>query len=451
LPSIPFSPRNRTLFALLAGLVLIACSDGGGGGGSLAALGIDDGASSGLSKSGTASPEKSIKVGLDTGALVEIPAGAVTKDVKVSLERPADGKALELVNRLPKAEERVASAPYVLTPHGTKFQHDVTVKLPLAKPDARGLAVAWLEDEDDKTWKVLAAPEVEGDKAVVKLRHFSVLLLIDEVWDLELDAGTSNAGSDGAASDVDAGGDTEDAESPDEGEDAESMVERDAAAVEIDAGTGEDDASDGTPEAGGAADGGVRSDASTGHDAGPDGSVLLTRLSQCGMVSQQGLFYDPLISNPISQCHYRCVLDGTCSDLESLYCFGGEAGYSSQTYTCFESCSPTPFTCPDQTLGAHCDGYLDCVNGEDEVGCDPSYVDCGGGLHLPSATRCDGDPDCPGAQDEIGCRVHLCDGGFAIAIELMCDGFVDCSDGSDEPASCAIVMCGVDADAAVGL
>lgn len=449
MPSIRLNLRTWIPLALFAGVAMTACSDGGGGG-PLAALGIDDGASGGLSKSETASPGKSVRIELGTGAELEIPAGAVTKNVRVLLERPADGKALELVNRLPKVDDRIASAPYVLTPHGTKFQNDVTVKLPLAKKDAASVSVAWLEDENDKTWKVLAEAEIEGETATVKLRHFSVLLLIDDVSGLAvLDAGTSTDGEDAAAGDVDAGVETEDGGSPDE-RDAGPTVELDGGPDEIDAGTGaDDDAGDMTRDASTGADSSAPVDASAG-DGGPDASELLARLTECGMVSQQGLFYDPLITDPITLCHYRCVLAGTCSDVEGLFCFGGDVAYSSPTYACFEACAPTPFTCPDQTLADHCDGYLDCIDGEDEVGCEPSYVQCGSGSRLPSDTRCNGVPECPGAEDEIGCRVHTCDGGFVIPVELMCDGFSDCSDGSDEPANCAIVSCGVDPDAAVG-
>jgi hypothetical protein len=297
-----FRVRSKSSVSLFIACALLACSDGGGGS-SLAALGIDDGASAGLSKSANASPEKSVRIALETGALVEIPAGAVTKDVKVSMERPEDGKALDLVNRLPKAADRIASAPYVLTPHGTKFQSDVTIKLPLSKKDATAVSVAWLEDEDDSDWKVLANAQIEAGKAAVKLKHFSVLLLIEDARDLpRLDAGSESR-------DQDAGAEVRDATLPDQGEDAEIGVELDASSDEPDARAALD-AGDDPLDAATRTDAQQPPDASAGGDAALPASSLLTKLTQCGLVTQQGSLPEPELSDPTSRCHYRCCWPG---------------------------------------------------------------------------------------------------------------------------------------------
>jgi Low-density lipoprotein receptor domain class A len=431
--------HSRLRLSLFIACVLSACSDGGGAA-SLAGLGVDDGASRGLKKTETASADKGATIDLDTGAKVDIPPGAVTKDLKVSMERPADGKALDMVNRLPKAADRVASAPYVLTPHGTKFQQDVTVTLPISKGEAREVSVAWLEDEDDQAWKVLSAAQVEGDKATVKLKHFSVLLLIEDTAGLvHLDAGSegSDAGPDGVEGD--AGAATRDAAPPDEREDAATMVD-----PELDAGGDELDAGTDTPDAAEPTDAHQLPDGTVGVDGAVMQGLLLTKLDDCSLILQPGRLTEPVLSTPIWRCQYQCLLAGPCLDAQLFYCENGDTTYSVETQACFSACGPTLFTCPDQQQGYfHCDGIFDCANGEDEVGCDPPPFRCDAGNLLPSYERCNGTPVCQGAEDEIGCTVHICDTTRVIPAKLVCDGVSDCDDGTDEPASCAVVDCAV--------
>jgi hypothetical protein len=432
------SPHSRLRLSLFIACVLSACSDGDGGASSLAGLGIDDGASLGLKKTETVSADKGASIDLDTGAKVDIPAGAVTKGLKVSMERPADGKALDMVNRLPKVADRIASAPYVLTPHGTKFQKNVTVTLPLSKGEAREVSVAWLEDEDDKDWKVLSAAEVEGGKAVVKLNHFSVLLLIEDSSGLvQLDAGTGPDEGDASA-------ETRDADTPDETEDAETMVdpELDAGGDELDAGTDRPDATE--PADAAASDAQQLSDGAVTADGAVMEALLLTRLDECSLILQQGRLTEPVMSDPIWHCQYRCLLAGPCLDAQLFYCENGDTSYSVETQACFSACGPTLFTCPDQREGYfHCDGYPDCANGEDEADCDPPAFRCQAGNLLPSYERCNGTPVCPDADDEIGCRVQICDTARVIPYKFVCDGVFDCDDGTDEPATCAVVDCSI--------
>jgi hypothetical protein len=443
-----FRACSKLSLSLFTAFALIACSDGGGGS-SLAALGIDDGASAGLSKSANASADKGVRIALETGALVEIPAGAVTKDVRVSMERPADGKALDLVNRLPKAADRIASAPYVLTPHGTKFLSDVTIKLPLSKKDATAVSVAWLEDEDDSDWKVLASAEIEGDKAAVKLKHFSVLLLIEDASDLpRLDAGGVSTDEDGGESAGDAGDEARDATPPDQDEDAEIGVELDAGTDELDASAAEPDARAALDAGDDPLDAATRADAQPAADAsaGGDGAVpagsLLAKLSQCGLVTQQGSLPEPELSDPISRCHYRCLLAGPCSDMEGFYCLNGDTTYTSETQACFSGCGPTFFVCPDQSQGYfQCNGVFECLNGEDEAACDPPYFQCPSGGRVPSYMRCNQVFDCQAGEDEQGCTWHVCDAEQMLPPDYVCDGYADCLDGTDEPASCAVVTC----------
>src|SRR5688572_6866466 len=143
---------RRSAMLAVSVWVFAACSgnDGIASSGSLKALGVDDGASKGAAITREVTGEKSERLELSTGAALQLPKGALEKATTIGMERPADGKALDLVQRFKTDQDRIASAPYVLTPHGTKFQEEVTVTLPLAKSGSREVSVAWLENENDK-------------------------------------------------------------------------------------------------------------------------------------------------------------------------------------------------------------------------------------------------------------------------------------------------------------
>jgi len=171
--------------ACVLGLVLLGagCSsappDEQDGGPSSEELGIDDGASKGAETHAMAGPEQAATLSLQTGAELEIPAGALAADLSLSLERPSDEVALKLVKHL-DANQKLASAPYVVTPHGTLFTKAVNVTLPMtAGSDVSRLKVVWLEDEEDTTWELLTTPTVVGNKASFTLNHFSVLALVE--------------------------------------------------------------------------------------------------------------------------------------------------------------------------------------------------------------------------------------------------------------------------------
>src|SRR5262245_28530079 len=127
---------------LLALLGLVGCSSPSGSPakGPLVELGIDDGASAGQKKSGRASVQEGVTVALENGASVAVPKGAVEKDLDIGIERPADAEAIKFVEHLDKGSdgkgektsEKVASAPYVVTPHGAKFKEDVEITLPVS-------------------------------------------------------------------------------------------------------------------------------------------------------------------------------------------------------------------------------------------------------------------------------------------------------------------------------
>jgi hypothetical protein len=146
---------------------------------SLTELGIDDGASAGESISALATPAAGATLELETGATLSVPAGALEKELELSMKRPEDKEALALIKSVSKSD-KVASAPYVLTPHGAQFKKSVEITLPLGKGrDQSKIAVAWLEDEQDTSWELLGTPKIVGDKAKIALDHFSVLVLLE--------------------------------------------------------------------------------------------------------------------------------------------------------------------------------------------------------------------------------------------------------------------------------
>jgi hypothetical protein len=181
------------------------------------------------------------KIVLKTGATLTIPAKAVDHQVTIAMERPSDKDALQLVKSV-KSVSAIASAPYVLTPHGTTFKQPVTIELPVSKDTQKRLVVAWLEDEDDHEWKKLGTPVVKGGVATLELAHFSVVMLMeegksgfsaDDASDAGADAGATSTGDAGSA---DASAPKRDAATP------VSEPDADGTAAETDAGTFEDEA-----------------------------------------------------------------------------------------------------------------------------------------------------------------------------------------------------------------
>ncbi len=412
--------RSFVLLATLFCCAAIAC-DGGGGKSELADLGVDDGYSKGISTSAMVDGSQDVRLSLKSGALVDVPAGAVTKDVKISIERPEDSKAIKLVDNL-KTPGRIVSAPYVLTPHGTTFKEDVKVTLPIAKDSGKSLTVAWLADEKDTQWKLLGVPKSNGEKATITLKHFSVLLLVEGDEDLEpmeegpdvggeqLDAGSSapEAGS----SERDAGVDTFDAGGA---LDAGVVVTRDAS----------------TPP--------VTVDAATLVDGGQmPASPFYTRLQQCGLIERGGSIYEPPVYGPYQSCIFGCFTRSSCDDIRLAACAGE---LSIGILDCFDACVPT-IVCPDQTSGLRCDGFADCLDGSDENSCGNLYFQCSAGQSILSENRCDGVVDCLNGRDELDCPHHICpSNGASLPPDAVCDGFDDCGDGSDEPPTCAVLVC----------
>uniref|UniRef100_A0A3B5QSP6 ST14 transmembrane serine protease matriptase b n=1 Tax=Xiphophorus maculatus TaxID=8083 RepID=A0A3B5QSP6_XIPMA len=113
------------------------------------------------------------------------------------------------------------------------------------------------------------------------------------------------------------------------------------------------------------------------------------------------------------------------------------------------SCAPMQMKCKNNICKAKfwmCDGVDDCGDNSDEDGCGKcgaAEFSCRNGRCVSDALRCDGRDDCGDASDESTCQKSLqlpcsdftfrCRSGRCISkLNPECDGTPDCEDGSDE-------------------
>lgn len=169
-------------------------------------IGVDDGASEGVAQALKIDGSREARIELKTRGAVTLPKGALSETVEIGIERPADEDAIKLVKPL-KDYLAIVSAPYVLTPHGTKFKAPVTVEIPITKQTDKKLVVGWLENESDKSWKRLGEPTVRDGVAKIAVDHFSVLILLEEERAnlAGEEAAEGGAGADAGVSSYDAG------------------------------------------------------------------------------------------------------------------------------------------------------------------------------------------------------------------------------------------------------
>lgn len=440
--------RLGRVAVLISMVAVFACGDPESEGEDTAGgLGIDDGASRGESRVVLVRGDSEINLALSTGASVVLPAGAVKSPVNIGIKRPSDTEAVGLVASVGR-NRKIASAPYVVTPHGTTFEKDVKLTLPVANAAAgKRLQVAWLENEQDKNWKVLGPATAVDKKVIVPLKHFSVLVLLEDDGTVD----TADAGVDPGVERPD------DASAPGDGL-------RDASPVEThsDGATGEDPRLDGGINVGGDVDGGVllpEAAVDTRNDSGlpadedptaPDAAIamdyeqqLYMRLQQCQMVSRQGEF--SFVSTTYEQsdrCELQCLLTISCSALGAEFC---SAPDSDETTACWAGCMGLATTaCAQESqaqVAIRCDALDECLDGSDESNCpSSSYFYCNDGARIAAWDRCDGVPHCGDGADEASCQygsnVFACSDGSYVPRQWECDGAQDCADASDE-RSCA--------------
>jgi hypothetical protein len=449
---------------LVACFALAGCGDDeGGGDDDPGLLGIDDGAAQGVRRSALVRGDRDVTIPMPTGASVFIPMGAVTKPVKIGVERPSDGKAVPLLKDL--GTRKAASAPYVLTPHGTQFVKDVKITLPVANASVgRRVQVATLENEQDTTWEILGVATALG-RVEVTTSHFSVFVLVEELG--QPDASVPQPTTDGGLWPSEAG------PLPSDGG---GVVGMDGAIAMNEGGTVDTSVQP-------VADAYVpRPDASAPEAYG---ARILSRMRTCNMLAREGEFSLDLTGRDTGDlCFAECLAVGPCADLVQEFCGDGEL--SDQFVGCWAAClGRSTVSCATESsnsVAVACDGYAECTSGQDEMMCaagtvfacasggetvasfercngqdecedgsdelnctnpSASFI-CSDGERLPSAWQCDGERDCTDGADELNCqgRTFTCTNGSATyPIRSVCDLESDCSDGSDEPSRCAALRC----------
>lgn len=179
-------------------------------------------------------------------------------------------------------------------------------------------------------------------------------------------------------------------------------------------------------------------DGGGGGGANPIQSALIA----CGLATS-GIFGGPAADDAFGHCMTECISTGSCAELQDLYCDFGPTG-EAFVDACAEQCLQAHgHACDDTMISPYavCDGFEDCADGSDEVGCAPGFI-CGDGSEIPSIWQCDGFEDCTDGSDEAGCNSQLftCGDGSQVPLQWQCDQEPDCPDGSDE-AGCAMLTC----------
>ncbi|XP_022111038.1 low-density lipoprotein receptor 1-like [Acanthaster planci] len=105
------------------------------------------------------------------------------------------------------------------------------------------------------------------------------------------------------------------------------------------------------------------------------------------------------------------------------------------------NCSEGSYICNDGRCipdFCKCNKWIDCIGGEDEVGCacDPLDFKCNDGICILPEMECDGNLMCLGGEDEADCGClsdeFTCNDGTCIPGSFKCDTWTDCSGGEDE-------------------
>ncbi|KAH3712735.1 hypothetical protein DPMN_072490, partial [Dreissena polymorpha] len=151
-------------------------------------------------------------------------------------------------------------------------------------------------------------------------------------------------------------------------------------------------------------------------------------------------------SNRCIDKKYLCDGANDCANtrmgMDEYFCKANRSECDPRTKIWCQEGRCLPATGPERVT---CDHYADCLNGEDEEGCDyppcnSSQFHCHNGQCIPWEQRCNGGPpDCFDRSDEINCEQNTCAYGLArcksgqcIPQEFWCDYIRDCPDFSDE-------------------
>jgi len=108
------------------------------------------------------------QVTLSTGVVLDIPAGALPADTKVTVTETEPDKIAATSSLSP-----LVGRPVVFTPHGLTFKQPVTLTLPYTS-GATKLAVIKLADDKATKWSQVPSGTFEGGKAKFQITGFSI-------------------------------------------------------------------------------------------------------------------------------------------------------------------------------------------------------------------------------------------------------------------------------------
>jgi hypothetical protein len=133
---------------------------------------------------------------------------------------------------------------------------------------------------------------------------------------------------------------------------------------------------------------------------------IMTKLGTCD-TSDNYYFYCYDDTSTYDKCLADCVETATCADVLASAC---DIYTSNSVYTCWTSCFDTAYFLCDASYEVPeywlCDGFTDCSDGTDEVGCPvtPTHTCPNDDYTYPDSYRCDGFNDCAtDGADELGC------------------------------------------------